>query len=116
MNVLTMIDAADRLFDKMAGKKMGVLRDNYEWLSETCHPNSYGVIMTTTQKQDRVFEFKLSRERIRINYQNIGYLDISMPLFFNFYDRALLRIQEKERLPDVEAGFGAISTIMRTRF
>jgi hypothetical protein len=38
-NIMTCIEKGDRFIDKMIGKKLGVLRNNYGWLSEFAHPN-----------------------------------------------------------------------------
>jgi hypothetical protein len=102
INVLNLIDEADKVFNRMAKDKVNMLRDAYEWLSEFCHPNSYGLIFKARKKVDRVISFSDVRKLSSDEFANIEYLRLSMPLFFNYYDQILRMIKENESLPIVK--------------
>ncbi len=96
INVLSMIDEADKIFMKKSGEKTKILRDSYEWLSEFCHPNAYGLLCEANFKKDKIIEFKASKEKIIRQYKNLEYLEISMPIFFLFYNYVIELLQENE--------------------
>jgi hypothetical protein len=102
INVLTLIDEADKMFNRMANDKVNMLRDSYEWLSEFCHPNSYGLIFKARKKVDRMISFTDVRRLSQDEFDNIGYLRLSMPLFFDYYDHIAELIEKNERLPVVK--------------
>ena len=94
VNVLSMIDKADRLFMKKSGEEKNILRDSYEWLSEFCHPNSYGLIGEGNFEKDGILEFEVPKKKILNIFSNIIYIDISMPIFFLFFDYIIEMLQK----------------------
>lgn len=99
-NVLTLVDAVDNVFSKMAkfpgGKRF---RETYEWLSEFCHPNCFGqTIGVEISLPKAIFE-----EEPEFREHNVGqinsYMIISCELFFDFYDKCFSLVEENEEMP-----------------
>lgn len=106
INVLTLVDTVDGAFAKMA-KSPGWkgFREAYEWLSEFCHPNSFGQTIGVLMSFPKVtFE-----EEPEFRKHDVGqiksYMIISCVLFFDFYDKCFSLIEEKENIPTLIRGF-----------
>jgi hypothetical protein len=104
VNVLTLIDGADKVFIEMGGDK-NIFRSCYDYLSEFCHPNWAGLtigsdIVDEGDMHTVVYyatpEFKEEDFVILINY-----MLISCSFFFNVYDKCFALIKDNEELPDL---------------
>lgn len=96
-----MIEHADKLLDSLLPEKKGILKDDYSWLSEFCHPNAYDLYSMVTAKPDRTLRFTQTLERTRSDYKEVEYILQSLIPFFLFYDRIMGMIKENENLPIV---------------
>lgn len=98
INVLTMIDSADKMLNEYFDNKECILRDSYNWLSEFCHPNCLGLIYSIEELGKRKVVFRdnsFTREEFNI----AGYANISFPLFFLFYDNVDSLIKGRSNMP-----------------
>ena len=100
INVLTLVDAVDDVFSKMA-KTPGWnrFREAYEWLSEFCHPNCFGQTIGVQMS----FPKAIFEEEPEFRDQDVGqislYMIISCELFFDFYDKCFSLLKENEEIP-----------------
>jgi hypothetical protein len=91
-NIMTQLDCADEVIDKELLVKHGfsprkLLRDDYEYLSEFCHPNfhSNSVAFELNRAKDR-FLFRYSGPVRETEFSLIGYLNVSNPFFIWLFD------------------------------
>ncbi|MDP8211770.1 MAG: hypothetical protein P9X22_00580 [Candidatus Zapsychrus exili] len=97
ISVMDFIDEADRLFNSMAKEKKDIYRDRYDYLSEFCHPNNFGLTLGCnivgwngrTFAKTQVLEKRDKKELIRD-------FNISSILFFSIYDKCFEIIKERE--------------------
>jgi hypothetical protein len=112
INVLTMLNGADKLFKEMKKelndnviklhKILGAepFRGVYELLSEYCHPNFPGFIYSieTNEKNKYIF-----RDELIIDKNSLGMvlksIQISLLLFFSVYDDCFLLLNKNEKMP-----------------
>ncbi|NQT60381.1 MAG: hypothetical protein HQ557_15490 [Bacteroidetes bacterium] len=100
VNVLTMIKKSDLLINKMLNEeKKNILFDCYEWLSEFCHTNSYGLISGSTVREPRVLQLSDKITTSKKDSSNVKYISITMPLFFLFFEEIFSIIIKNENLP-----------------
>lgn len=99
INVLTQVNAADKLFAEMGGH-IKPFRDCYDFLSEYCHPNFYGLTMGSeivgknTVVYSEKLEFKERDFGILVNDMLYG-----CGFFFHIYDECFSLIKENEQIP-----------------
>ena len=100
INVITMIDTADRILNEQIGSVKNILRDSYNWLSEFCHPNSLGLIFLVDKCNDRqvIFKDNVFGEK---EFKILGYALISFIWFFSFYDEIYDLIRNKKNMPNI---------------
>ncbi len=101
INILSMIDTTDKLFHRISGDKNKPFRSSYEYLSEFCHPNSYGLIFSSKVKEKRKVIFRKVPKLDQKEFGLSGYILISLPMFFKLYDDIFNLIKEKENIPKV---------------
>lgn len=90
IGIMTCIDKADHFLEKVMfdGKKEGMIRDCYEWLSEFAHPNFLSNSSSLAlDKQLNRFQFRHGGPLSELEAGTLGYLDISAKLFIDFFDR-----------------------------
>jgi hypothetical protein len=91
-NVMSQLDEADKLVDRellirYGDHHRGLLRDDYEFLSEFCHPNFHSNLISYEVDGGRGrFAFMYDKEPRNEESSLIGYLDISNPLFVWLFD------------------------------
>lgn len=98
-NVLKLIDEADKLFSSMAKKKHNIFREEYEFLSEFCHPNCLGLTLgdSIVKPGTIIFHKKLNFEKKDTTL--INGMNMSCTLFFPIYDKCFSIIREREEIP-----------------
>lgn len=91
-SIMKQLDYADEVVDrdllaKHGASPRGILRDDYEFLSEFCHPNFHSntLAFEVDNKKHR-FVFRYDTEFRRAECYLVGYLDISNPVFVWFFD------------------------------
>jgi len=99
INILTQVDAADKLFAEMGGD-IKPFRNSYDFLSEFCHPNFLGITMGSeiveknTVVYSETLEFKETDFGMLVNYMLMG-----CGFFFHIYDKCFSLIRENEQIP-----------------
>lgn len=98
VNVLTAIDTADELLKEL-GAEDKFVREEYEYLSEFCHPNFMGLTFGT-----RLLEKPKGTEFISFEdaflYDARGFaavMNISLNLFFEHFDKAFRLVEKHEQ-------------------
>lgn len=99
IGVMSMIDAADDLFKQIAKEKITVFRESYEYLSEFCHPNHYGVTMGSHLNSIGIVRFDKHPDLKNKYIEPLGYLTISTGIFIMYYDKILKYLTENEDMP-----------------
>ncbi len=102
INVLTLIDSVDKVFLKhQEGIHRILFRDQYEFLSEFCHPNSYaqsiGVILNGKKA---IFPESHDLEEPEIVQLDFS-LKASCTLFFYMYDECFSLLEKNEEMPEL---------------
>jgi hypothetical protein len=91
-SVMSQLDEADKFVDREllarhGDRCRGFLRDDYEFLSEFCHPNFHSnLISYEVDRSTGRFAFRYDNEPRNEETSLIGYLDISNPLFVWLFD------------------------------
>ena len=99
INILTQVDAADKLFFEMGGDDKS-FRSCYDFFSEICHPNFLGIIMGSeiieknTVAYSEKLEFKEPDFGMLVNY-----MLASCGFFFHIYDECFSLVRENEQIP-----------------
>lgn len=99
INILTQVDAADKLFAEMGGHDKP-FRNSYDFLSEFCHPNFLGITMGSeivernTVVYSEKIEFKEADFGMLVNYMLMG-----CGFFFHVYDECFSLIRKNEQIP-----------------
>jgi tetratricopeptide (TPR) repeat protein len=112
INVLTMLDGADKLFREMKKranynvvklyKILGteIFRGVYELLSEYCHPNFPGFIYSVETNEKNKFIFS---DKLIIDENCLGMvlksIEISLLSFFSVYDDCFSLLNKNEKMP-----------------
>ena len=103
-NVLTMINTSDRLlkdFIKDGDKSEKLLSDLYTWISDICHPNSYGLLFGLVITTEKKVQFHDDPKMMRKNEFKF-LLQIMIDccnIFFGFYDFCISLLRDKEQMP-----------------
>jgi hypothetical protein len=95
-NILTCIEKADQYLDKnlFDGQKKGILRDNYDWLSEFSHPNFLSNQTSfALDKAGGRFLLRHGGDVQETDFQLMGYLSISSGLFPEIFDSLVQRAE-----------------------
>lgn len=103
ISVMNFIDKADRLSSEFFGQKFKGFRNNYDFLSEFCHPNLLGTtIGSRIEKGNALTSFF---DDCPLEEKDVGFLfhAMSMSCIFCFviFDRALKSLKENETFPEV---------------
>ncbi|SDP24499.1 hypothetical protein SAMN04487897_1552 [Paenibacillus sp. yr247] len=99
INVMTMIDAADKEYKKVTGDKTPIFRSVYDELSEFCHPNSLGLQMAGKVNKVGVVRYKSIDEPIRVSNFFLSNFLITGTAFTYFYRNSRSLLEEHEDLP-----------------
>jgi hypothetical protein len=90
-NIMTQLEYADKVVDKHFFKRptesCGILRDDYEYLSEFAHPNFHSNSAAfSVDKVAKSFVFRYDGQLRKEEFSLIGYLSISNPIFIWLFD------------------------------
>ncbi len=99
VNVMSLIDAADELFQKMSKSNEKIFRAAYDDLSEICHPNSFGSILSADVNSDGLVKYKNKDEILTIKWFHIHDFSITISSFMYFYENARRLIEANEEIP-----------------
>jgi hypothetical protein len=101
-NVLDYIDEADRFMKRTFPKvKKHALRDNYDFLSEFCHPNAFGLMLGRTIAQ-RTIEYERAPRFSPKHLQTVlSHILPSSSLFLILFDQCWKIVAESFNLPDL---------------
>lgn len=101
INVMNLIDAADTLFQKISGIKGKTYRELYDFLSEICHPNSFGITKGSKVIDNGVIEYEKNKKLLENDLGFLNFLCITVEDFLMFYDNIFDLIKEGEELPKI---------------
>ena len=99
INILTQVDAADKLFAEMGGHNKP-FRNSYDFLSEFCHPNFLGLTMGSeiVAKNTVVYSEKLEFKEAHF-VKLVNYMLMDCGFFFHIYDECFSLIRKNEQIP-----------------
>jgi hypothetical protein len=98
-NVLNYIDEVDNVLTNILSKPPRTpFRDNYDFLSEFCHPNAYGLFLGSRILRGRVVEHE---RHSKLTEKHLGIL-LSSALFPVLYDRSWDLARSNFELPELE--------------
>jgi hypothetical protein len=94
-NILTCIEKADRYIDARFPKPLGILRDNYNWLSDFAHPNFLSNCSAfTVDRANQQFVFRHEGDIQESDFELTEYLEMSAVLFIRLFDDCTQRMAE----------------------
>lgn len=102
VNVMTLIDAADDYLSKTRNSDVKEFRENYNYLSEYCHPDFFGITMQSRINNDGITTYSFF---LHLKEQDLTFLSSllsSVSTFFHLYDSILGLLRENEELPEYE--------------
>lgn len=102
INVMTMIDDADKLFKNMSKSKEKIFRNSYDYLSEYCHPNSFGLQLSREINKVGVVRFKQLNNpsfNVKMNLILLSSFMVTSTSFRMFYQGCRDRLEKNEDLP-----------------
>lgn len=102
VNVMTLIEAADEYLSKTRNSNIKEFMENYNYLSEYCHPDFFGITMQSRINNTGIttYSFFLNLKEQDLTF--ISSLLSSLSTFFFLYDSILGLLRENERLPEYE--------------
>jgi hypothetical protein len=97
-NIMTCIEKADRYLDTHFFKnKTGMLRDNYDWLSDFGHPNFLSNCSAfTVDKANRRFVFRHEGDIQESDFELMVYLELSAGVFILLFDDCIHGLAEND--------------------
>jgi hypothetical protein len=99
VNVMTMIDAVDEYLSKTGRENDKTFRDSYNYLSEYCHPDFFGITMQSRINDDGITTYSFDQQ---LKEQDLVFLSSflsSKSTFFLLYDSILVLLRGNEELP-----------------
>lgn len=103
ISILTLIDSADIIFKKYGGKNSKPFKESYDFLSEFCHPNMFGLTIGSEIIEDGIVEFYKKPYLNNADYGVLLNLNLmSIDYFFHLYDKSFNLINENEDIPYLE--------------
>lgn len=102
INVLTQIEKADKVFNSMRNNdELQIFRESYDFLSEFCHPNIFGLTLGSKvlDNFDVSFHKKRNFEERDLNLL-INKIGISCGFFFIVYDQCYSLLVDNEEVPE----------------
>ncbi|ACL74898.1 hypothetical protein [Ruminiclostridium cellulolyticum] len=102
VNVMTLIDAADEYLSKTRNEETKEFRENYNYLSEYCHPDFFGITMQSRINNAGITTYSLF---YNLNEQDLTFLSSlmsSVSTFFLLFDSILELLMENEELPEYQ--------------
>ncbi len=102
VNVMTLIDAADEYLCKTRKSDIKEFSENYNYLSEYCHPDFFGITMQSRIDNRRITTYSFFNHLKEQDFTFINSLLLSLSTFFLLYDSILELLKKNEKLPEYE--------------
>ncbi len=102
VNVMTLIDAADEYLGKKGKRDIKNFRENYNYLSEYCHPDFFGITMQSHIDNTGITTYSFFNHLKEQDFTFLKSLLISLSTFFFLYDSILELLKQNEKLPEYE--------------
>lgn len=99
INVMSLIDAADNFYKNKIPKKVLMFRESYDFLSEFCHPNCYGITMGCYINSVGIVRYNNSATLSDKDLIFVHYLLMSCSSALGFYDMIYALLNNNEELP-----------------
>ena len=99
ISVMTMVDSVDQYLKPFLPEKVPIFRRKYDFLSEFCHPNCFGITMGSHVNKVAIVRFKQPLELSDKDLAFSSYLLMSTDIFIRLYDECFSFLDEKEELP-----------------
>lgn len=99
INVMSLIDAADSYYKNKIPGKVSMFRESYDFLSEFCHPNSYGIGMGCSINSAGIVRYNNSVTLSDRDLTFCHYLLMSCSTSLGFYDMIYELLSKNEELP-----------------
>ncbi|WP_427036612.1 hypothetical protein [Cytobacillus pseudoceanisediminis] len=116
IGVMSLIDAVDHYLKAKYQIRDSNFRENYEALSEICHPNSFGYMLShkIDKSDNHTVKFRGETEPYLINTFSIWYFDICSRLYQQIYSELRLKVEKNEELPFKEYRIGDLGVNLQT--
>lgn len=98
INAMTLIDSVDDFSKKYLDSKEKTFRNNYDNLSEICHPNSYGNLLAANVKGTE-YHFRGDKETLEIFTYSIAGFYSACSLYFILYFILKDTLKQHEKIP-----------------
>ncbi|KJS85153.1 MAG: hypothetical protein JM58_09260 [Peptococcaceae bacterium BICA1-8] len=98
ISVMSLIDATDDYFKNKIPEKVSMFRESYDFLSEFCHPNCYGVAMGCDINSVGIIRYSKSAKMTEKDLIFVHFLLMSSHAFFNFNDKVFELLSKNEEL------------------
>ncbi len=102
VNVMTLIEAADEYLSKTKNSNIKEFMENYNYLSEYCHPDFFGITMQSRINNAGITTYSFFNHLNEQDFTFLSSLLSSASTFFLLYDSILGLLRENERLPEYE--------------
>lgn len=99
ISVMSLIDAADDFFKNKIPEKVSMYRESYEYLSEFCHLNCFGITMGCEINNVGIVRYNDKAVLTEKDFVFVHYILMSCSSFFRFYDMLYEMLSSKEELP-----------------
>lgn len=101
INVMSLIDAVDDFYKNKIPEKVSMFRKSYDFLSEFCHPNCYGITMGCYINSNAIVRYNNLPTLSGKDLVFIHYLSMSCSSSLKFYDMIYKLLSENEELPTI---------------
>lgn len=99
INVMSLIDAADNYYKNKIPEKVLMFRESYDFLSEFCHPNCYGITMGCNINSVGIVRYNNVATLSDKDLIFVHYLSMSCLSSLSFYDMIYELLSKNEELP-----------------
>jgi hypothetical protein len=100
VNVMTLIDAADDYISEVKKDNTRIFRDNYDYLSEYCHPDFFGITMQSSINKEGVIHYSFDMELKEKDLSFLNHILDSISLFLLLFDSIIEILRENGDLPE----------------
>jgi len=101
INVISLIEAADDYFKNKINEKVSMFKESYDFLSEYCHPNFYGITMGSDINNVGIVRYNNLSILKKDDLVFIHYLLMSCISFLQFYDMIYGLLSDNEVLSKI---------------
>lgn len=102
-NVMNYIDEVDTVIKKISTVRKSLFRTNYDFLSEFCHPNAFGLMVGSRTIHSRVVEYELRPRLLEKDLRVLLWHLLRSSFFFpRLYDTAWRIVEDNFELPELQ--------------